>query len=283
VQILGESNPIVLAGHWHRSKRRALRSHMNPGLEVVYVAAGQPVWHVDGRAERVSAGSVFFTLPWQAHGGVAEREPGLSISFAVLALDRRYTKPMRTFGFHPALGLNGNEGRHIARLLRESDRHAHPATSTLAWLVPRVVDEFHQGSTTMAATLARAVVLELGRCLDTARSMRDQPSEAERRVATFLETLAERCAQPWTLQNMAAACGLGRTRFSQIVKARTGDPPIMALNRMRVAQAQQLLRSTDRAVTQIALDCGFSSTQYFSRVFREYTGSSASAERARHG
>ncbi|MFW6060547.1 MAG: AraC family transcriptional regulator [Phycisphaeraceae bacterium] len=277
---------ILEAGHWSPHKWRRLRSHMNAGLEVIHVAAGRSVWHIDGRPERVAPGSVFFTLPWQEHGGVAEREPGIALSFVVLALDRVYRRPVRRFGFHPALGVTGREAQRIAHLLRDSTRHAHPASPALAWLVPRLVDEHHQstqlGTRALAAALGRAVVIELARCIEAAPSSvapAAHASDAERRVATFLETLRRRCTEQWTLERMAESCGLGRTRFAQLVKQQTGDSPIMVLNRQRIERAQQMLRGTNASVTEVAFACGFSSAQYFARVFQEYTGRTATMDR----
>jgi AraC-like DNA-binding protein len=39
-----------------------------------------------------------------------------------------------------------------------------------------------------------------------------------------------------------------------------------------VNQAQQLLLDTDKSITEIAMDVGFSDSGYFSRVFRREVG-----------
>jgi AraC-like DNA-binding protein len=41
--------------------------------------------------------------------------------------------------------------------------------------------------------------------------------------------------------------------------------------RCRVEQAAKLLHETKRSVTDIAMDLGFSSSQYFATVFKPYT------------
>jgi AraC family L-rhamnose operon regulatory protein RhaS len=66
---------------------------------------------------------------------------------------------------------------------------------------------------------------------------------------------------------MASSCGLGRTRFSQLLQRITGDTPITLLHRLRVERARVMLRETDLSVTQIAQQCGFVTSQYFARVF----------------
>jgi AraC-like DNA-binding protein len=44
------------------------------------------------------------------------------------------------------------------------------------------------------------------------------------------------------------------------------------LNRYRVKQAKVLLAQGEKSITEVALESGFSSSAYFSRVFRSETG-----------
>jgi AraC-like DNA-binding protein len=78
---------------------------------------------------------------------------------------------------------------------------------------------------------------------------------------------------------MAAACGLARTRFAELVREVTGETPIRLLNRARVRRARQLLVRTDRSITEIAHACGFASSQYFATVFRQFTGRAPASAR----
>ena len=55
-----------------RGSARTLGTHRDYGLEIIYLEKGALNWHVQGRVERVTAGSVFFSLPWEEHGSVDE-------------------------------------------------------------------------------------------------------------------------------------------------------------------------------------------------------------------
>ena len=52
--------------------------------------------------------------------------------------------------------------------------------------------------------------------------------------------------------------------------------PKAYLQRQRVNQARQLLQAPARTITDIAFASGFSSSQYFSKVFRKYVGATPS-------
>lgn len=280
---------ILEADRWTPSKRRRLTEHRNPGLEIVHVVAGRTRWKIGRREFDLSPGDIYYTLPWETHGSASPREPGLIINFAILQLKRNYARARKAFEFHPALGWSVDESRKLSRALTQCESRAMPAGPRLPWLLGQLVDLGPPGATTspvLAVSLVGATLAELARLVASTPPRRNRdhaPTDsATQRVAGFLEALPTTCERPWTLGTMAQACGVGRTRFGQLVRQQTGDTPILALNRARIARAERLLPDTDRSITRIAHECGFSSSQYFARLFREYVGESATAFRRRH-
>ena len=100
---------------------------------------------------------------------------------------------------------------------------------------------------------------------------------SERTVRFFLESLHARIDEPWTLDSMAEACGLGRTHFAGYCRKLVNVAPVEYLTRCRLdAAARMLKEQAGRSITEIAFHCGFQSSQYFSRVFRGRHGLSPS-------
>ena len=98
-------------------------------------------------------------------------------------------------------------------------------------------------------------------------------SSRRRSVELFLATLTHQVDQPWTLESMAENCGLGRTRFTHYCYELTNMSPAEFLNYCRIQRACQLLAGTPgQNITEIAFECGFSSSQYFATVFRQHLG-----------
>ena len=69
---------------------------------------------------------------------------------------------------------------------------------------------------------------------------------------------------------------MGRSVFTQTVHLLTGDSPTDHLRRLRVEKAEDLLADTDIPVIDIAMECGFSSSQLFARTFKKFTNRTAS-------
>ena len=54
-------NEIISFG---RFQCKELTPHKNRGMEITYIEKGMLEWEVEGVAEKVPQGSIFFTLPW---------------------------------------------------------------------------------------------------------------------------------------------------------------------------------------------------------------------------
>lgn len=83
------------------------------------------------------------------------------------------------------------------------------------------------------------------------------------------------------MRRLAAVVGISEAHFARSFKQAFGTPPHRYLLTRRVERAKALLRDTDLPVTAIAFDTGWSSLGTFGRVFRDVTGGSPTAVRAR--
>ena len=73
--------------------------------------------------------------------------------------------------------------------------------------------------------------------------------------------------EPLSLEAIAAAGHVSRSKCCQIFRKYVGQSPVEFLNAYRLKVGRNLLRDTERNVTEIATVCGFSHLSYFSRQF----------------
>ena len=71
------------------------------------------------------------------------------------------------------------------------------------------------------------------------------------------------------IEDLADSMNIGRSVFYKKVKSILGVSPIELVKDMRIKRAIQLLETGNYNISQIAYMSGFSSSQYFSRVFKE--------------
>jgi AraC-like DNA-binding protein len=90
-------------------------------------------------------------------------------------------------------------------------------------------------------------------------------------------------AEPLDVRSVAAVAHVSEAHFIRTFRAVFGETPHRYLQRRRVERSMFLLRETDRSVTDICYDVGFTSLGTFSRTFREIVGETPSGYRAGHG
>jgi len=88
----------------------------------------------------------------------------------------------------------------------------------------------------------------------------------------------------WTIDTLAALCGIGRRTLHKHFQRFVGRPPLAYLRKLRLEEARrQLLRAAPGAnVAGIASDCGFTHLGRFATWYRGHYGESASATLRRH-
>jgi AraC-like DNA-binding protein len=87
-------------------------------------------------------------------------------------------------------------------------------------------------------------------------------------------------AQRLDIPALARAALTSDAHFIRTFKQTFGETPHRYLQRRRLERAMALLRETERPVTEICLDVGFTSLGTFSRTFTRVLGMSPTAYRA---
>ena len=105
--------------------------------------------------------------------------------------------------------------------------------------------------------------------------------ESNRRLLRARDAMDRRYAEALDVPTLARIAYVSEAHFIRSFRATFGETPNRYLQRRRVERAMFLLRSTDRSVTDICMDVGFSSLGTFSRVFRDIVGESPSVYRRR--
>lgn len=75
----------------------------------------------------------------------------------------------------------------------------------------------------------------------------------------------------WTVELLAQEAGLSRAAFSERFTRSFSEPPMRLLNRLRLAQAAEMLTQSSATLLEIAAKVGFGSAPAFARAFtRQY-------------
>ena len=105
--------------------------------------------------------------------------------------------------------------------------------------------------------------------------------ESNRRLLRARDAMDRTYAQPLDVPSVARIAHVSEAHFIRTFRSTFGETPHRYLQRRRVERSMFLLRETDRSVTQICLDVGFTSLGTFSRTFRDVVGEPPTAYRKR--
>ena len=113
--------------------------------------------------------------------------------------------------------------------------------------------------------------------------MSREVEEFNRRLLRARDAMDRAYAEPLNVRAVAAVAHISEAHFIRSFRAVFGETPHRYLQRRRVERSMFMLRDTDRSVTDICFDVGFTSRGTFSRMFREIVGESPSDYRVGHG
>jgi AraC family transcriptional regulator, exoenzyme S synthesis regulatory protein ExsA len=88
-------------------------------------------------------------------------------------------------------------------------------------------------------------------------------------AANLQQIMEDNCLYNLQLEDYARLCCRSLSSFKRDFHAAYSVTPHRWLMQKRLTHARQLLRSTDKAVSDIAFECGFENNSHFSRLFKE--------------
>lgn len=98
-------------------------------------------------------------------------------------------------------------------------------------------------------------------------------------VAEAMRFIAEHVRQHLTIEDVAEHLNIAERTLRRHFESALGRTVFSEIKRLRIDYVKRLLMETDRSITHIAEDCGFSSTSHFARYFGKELGMNPTAFR----
>ncbi len=275
----GVLSGVKTLGYWNAPKDQSwgLDWHRNEGVELTFVDNGSLEFSTENTDFQLVAGDLTITRPWQVHR-VGNPNVRTSKLFWVI-LDLNVRRPNQEWVWPDWVTLMPEDIEQLTYLLRHNEQAVWQGTVALkeCWgkLGKSITEIESPRSYSRIINLLNELLLNVLETLENQSPIIDTTlSSSARAVDLFLKELSQNsevCAQQWTLELMAAQCGLKESQFSQICRKATNQSPMRYLNRCRVGFAKTLLAGSDDSVLSVAMQCGYTTRQYFATVFKNET------------
>lgn len=92
------------------------------------------------------------------------------------------------------------------------------------------------------------------------------------RMGEVLSFIEQHFTEPITIKQLTRMAHMSESTLMRVFQRVLGRSPIEHVIRVRVLRAAELLQHEDIRITEAAMECGFSDSNYFSRQFRQIMG-----------
>lgn len=261
---------------FHETLCGALQPDRHEGeFEIHYLKRGHLNWWVEDTTYEFRPGSVYVIRPGQLHGGDEESlQPCEHVWFRI------------RFNAEPLPGLTEKESADLQKGMEALRHTTFPVSTAVGDFLDRLLIEHRtrgENSVMIARGLLHALLVTILRDY-TAFTTQSQGTPLItwriRRALEILDTDSSDSAP--RVAELAEKIGLSESGFRERFKAEMGFSPHEYILNKRITQARRMLTETDFDITRVAIDLGFSSSQYFATVFRRQVGMSPGEYRKRH-
>ncbi|MEQ9143338.1 MAG: AraC family transcriptional regulator [Parvibaculaceae bacterium] len=156
-----------------------------------------------------------------------------------------------------------------ALIMTASDRAREPWLDEMLRLIVQRVFSGEIGSVASVTRLSEIMFIDLLRVgvhqCPALRAVLGAFRDAH--IGKALHLIHERAADTWTVETLASAVGMSRSRFAERFRDLTGMGPMAYLSDWRLQKALSLLEDSRCSVQEVAVQAGYQSPAAFSRAF----------------
>lgn len=249
-----------------RNPQAPFPMHTHDFHEIAIVYSGKGVHLTQQGSYEIQAGDILSIKPGQLHGFK---------KIDNLVIMNLLVRP--SFFTEDPLGLSQVAGFSslFAQELKQNSTIAHVRMNQLQLFEVRAIIESIQQEimTQQSGYVPQSVALFMQLIVFVLRvnSNKDFSSSSSKNSAAMLiKHIEKNFRKTITMTDLVEISGLSESSILRTFKRITGYPPFVYQNRIRMFAAINELISTEKDITQIALDTGFSDSNYFSRSFKKF-------------
>jgi AraC-like DNA-binding protein len=253
---------------------RSLDMHHNNGIEICYIHKGRYNWLIEDKNYILYPGDCFITYPWQKHGSPDGFVDIGTISWIIIKpSDFQPGKKFRLGNWSRLSAVN--QDLIAGHFLKTGKQHfPNKAIGKIFERLQMELSECRLAYDEMVNHLLDELIIQVS------RSMLSEECRSQGRKGHCIQDLElklrNELSHKWSLKEMAEIMGIGQTSLNLLLRKEIGLSPGQYLMHLRISAARDMLFKSGHSISEIAFDCGFSSSQHFSNAFRKKTGYSPS-------
>ena len=288
-RLTDETMGLSTIGYWSAKDKQdwGLDWHRNEGVEFHFLESGTMPYSLEEYGDIIlEPNDMTISRPWQSHK-VGNPNVGIGKFYWVI-IDVSVRRPHEEWKWPDWITLTENDLARLTKLLRQNEQPQWKAGAEIKNCFLKISDVVSSNTDGSNASKVRLHINELLLLIlemfDNGNvELNESLTDSLRSASHFLDELSNNPEELWTIEKMAQSAGLGATRFTHHCKQLTNMTPMQYLAVKRVELAKKrLIDRPEVSVSEIAHWCGFSTSQYFSTVFKKHEKCSPAEYRKMH-
>ena len=253
-----------------KPRKNNLRIHYHTLIEISLILRGKGIYKTNDKTYTIQEGDIFFYRPNEAHCITDIEAEGMELLNLHISPYYLYTN------FQSALNSN-----YIKILAASFPLKSNKINDTLLpeqledvkSLILAIRREFENKKSdyvTFICNYISAILILISRSYKTAKFSQKE-KQSYQRLIQAIKYIDTHYKENITLENIAQKVGYSKCYFSSIFKKCMGMSIWDYISIKRIEESLTQIKTTEKNIADIALDCGFNNAVNFNKLFKKYT------------
>ena len=253
-----------------KPRKNNLRIHYHSLIEISLILRGQGIYKINNNTYTIQDGDIFFYRPNEAHCITDIEEEGMELLNLHISPYYLYTN------FQNALNSN-----YIKILVANFPLKSNKINDTLSieqleevkrliLSIRREMENKKSDYTTFVCNYISAILILISRSYKNAKFSQKE-KQSYQKLIQGIKYIDTHFKDNITLEKIAQKVGYSKCYFSSIFKQCMGMSLWDYICIKRIEEALTQIKTTDKNIADIALDCGFNNAVNFNKLFKKYT------------
>lgn len=268
LKFMGFNNIYSLGRVNYTKAHIPLEMHIHKdSMEICYLFRGRQTYYVAENEYNLSGGDVFITFPDELHGSGTSPEDKSILYYLIIDLRS---------SIHSFIGYQSDEGCELLNGLNSMKKRQFKGEPSLKNVLDTIIETYLSDKPYKKILLRNLITDFLIRIIELEKS---ETYGISPEIENTTKYVKDNIYEDIDIADLAKRVNFSTSWFKQKFKKEIGIPPAEYIMRQKVDEAIKTLLRSDLNVTDVAHKLNFSSSQYFSSVFKKFTGTSPKSYR----
>ena len=253
-----------------KPRKNNLRIHYHTLIEISLVLHGRGIYKTNNQVYSIQKDDIFLYRPNEAHCITDIDENGMELLNLHISPYYLYTNFQSVLSSNYIKILAANFSLKSNKINDVLPPEQLDEVRTLILSIRRELENKKSDYITFVCNYISAILILISRSYKNVK-VSQKEKQSYQRLIQAIKYIDTHFKEDITLDNIARKVGYSRCYFSSIFKKCMGMSIWDYICIKRIEEALTQIKTTDKNITDIALDCGFNTAVNFNKLFKKYT------------